>query len=161
MAFVAPGLGLGALQKFPIDFKIFQWKCPLQNEKCHCPFNMFKNEIWGLLQFGIYLKNVYRREWIQTKSRVSRFHRPKSHGGKLKPKQQKRLAQQIFTLHFQVVYLTVCNIHKECILSEMDSRFVPNSLGKRPWNQRTRKENQKIQKWFNEHWQDVPHLGIT
>ena len=28
----APGLGLGALQKFAIDFKIFQWKCPLQNE---------------------------------------------------------------------------------------------------------------------------------
>ena len=32
MTFVDPGLGLGALQKFPIDFKIFQLKCPLQNE---------------------------------------------------------------------------------------------------------------------------------
>ena len=38
LAFVAPwswpplppGLGLGALQKFPIDLKIFQLKCPLQ-----------------------------------------------------------------------------------------------------------------------------------
>ena len=25
-------LALAPLQKFPIDFKIFQWKCPLQNE---------------------------------------------------------------------------------------------------------------------------------
>ena len=38
----APGLGLGALQKFAIDFKIFQWKCP---------FNMFKNEIPGMYTF--------------------------------------------------------------------------------------------------------------
>ena len=29
---VAPGLGLRALQKFPIDFQIFQWKCPVQND---------------------------------------------------------------------------------------------------------------------------------
>ena len=29
-ASVAPGIGLGALQKFAIDFEIFQWKCPLQ-----------------------------------------------------------------------------------------------------------------------------------
>ena len=27
-----PGIGLGALQKFPIDLKIFQRKCPLQIE---------------------------------------------------------------------------------------------------------------------------------
>ena len=32
MASVAPGLGLGALAKIPIDFKIFEWKCPFQNE---------------------------------------------------------------------------------------------------------------------------------
>ena len=32
MASVDPGHGLGALQKVPIDLKIFQWKCPLQNE---------------------------------------------------------------------------------------------------------------------------------
>jgi hypothetical protein len=32
MASVAPGLGLGAPSKIPIDFKIFQWKCPFQNE---------------------------------------------------------------------------------------------------------------------------------
>ena len=45
MASVAPGLGLGALQKFPIDFKIFQWKCPLKKRKWPCLFNKFKDEI--------------------------------------------------------------------------------------------------------------------
>ena len=56
MASVDPGHGLGALQKVPIDLKIFQWKCPLQNEnglarskmktalpfanwKCPCPIS--------------------------------------------------------------------------------------------------------------------------
>ena len=32
MATSVPGLGLGAPSNVPIDFKIFQWKCPLQNE---------------------------------------------------------------------------------------------------------------------------------
>ena len=32
MASIAPGLGFGAPSKAPIDFKIFQWKCTLQNE---------------------------------------------------------------------------------------------------------------------------------
>ena len=32
LASFAPGLGRGALKEFPIDFKIFQWKCPLQKE---------------------------------------------------------------------------------------------------------------------------------
>ena len=32
MAYVALILALVPLQKFPIDFKIFKWKCPLQNE---------------------------------------------------------------------------------------------------------------------------------
>ena len=32
MASVAPGLGLGALSKIPIDFTIFQWKRPFENE---------------------------------------------------------------------------------------------------------------------------------
>ena len=32
MTSVALDLDLGALQKFPIDFKVFQWKCLLQNE---------------------------------------------------------------------------------------------------------------------------------
>ena len=27
-----PCLGLSALSKIPIDFKIFQWTCPFQNE---------------------------------------------------------------------------------------------------------------------------------
>ena len=27
-----PGLGLGALSNIPMDLKIFQWKCPFQNE---------------------------------------------------------------------------------------------------------------------------------
>ena len=41
---IAPGLGLGALEKFPMfDFKIFQWKCPMQNRKWLFPLNMFKN----------------------------------------------------------------------------------------------------------------------
>ena len=48
MASVAPGLGLGALQKFLIDFKILKCKGPLQIEKWLCPFNMFKNEVLGL-----------------------------------------------------------------------------------------------------------------
>ena len=33
MSSLAPGVGLAALQKFLIDFKIFKWKCPLQNDK--------------------------------------------------------------------------------------------------------------------------------
>ena len=37
-------LALVPLQKYPIDFKIFQWKCPLQ-----CPF---KDEIPGLIQIS-------------------------------------------------------------------------------------------------------------
>ena len=44
MAFFAPGFGLGAPSKLSIDYKIFQWKCPLQNEIA-LPF---QNEIPGL-----------------------------------------------------------------------------------------------------------------
>ena len=59
MAFIAPGLGLGALQKFPICFKIFQWMCPLQNENGLPLFNRFKDEIPGLWSF---FSPVVRRE---------------------------------------------------------------------------------------------------
>ena len=34
-------------QKFPIDFKIFQWKCPLENENGHALLNM-KFQAWTL-----------------------------------------------------------------------------------------------------------------
>ena len=39
-------LALVHLQKFTIDFKIFQWKCPFQQGKWPCPL---KDEISGLL----------------------------------------------------------------------------------------------------------------
>ena len=54
----APGLGLGALQKFAIDFKIFQWKCPLQNENGLALFNMFRDEIPGLYSASNHMGNT-------------------------------------------------------------------------------------------------------
>ena len=45
MTSVALVLAFVALKKFPIELKIFKWKCPLQKIKWPCPLN---DEILGL-----------------------------------------------------------------------------------------------------------------
>ncbi len=51
MAFVALVLALVPLQKSPIDFKIFQWKYPLQNEN-GLALSKMKFQAWQVYDYA-------------------------------------------------------------------------------------------------------------
>ena len=65
-----PGLGLTLAlalgpERFPIDFKIFQWKCPCcKMKKWPCPFNMFKIIMPGLAWLYFTKKKLLTRTWV-------------------------------------------------------------------------------------------------
>ena len=69
---LAPGYGLGApFKSFPLTSKIFQWKCPLQNENglalLTCSKMKFQACTWMILNRIIHSGGIYsfvRSGWV-------------------------------------------------------------------------------------------------